>query len=148
MDNSVIHPPYVDFAVELINRFLVRPAEIAEVLRYAEYLAVSEPNRIDATVADAFGKQVRPVAAKLLADVCGYLVTTAGLRPDFRAAARHRLVIDLTGGNTTNLNGQAATSPANPAAKRESPADQRHDTPPNHQMTLDEQGEATTTDPD
>jgi len=99
VDNSVILPPYIDQLVELVNRFLVRPLELAEVMRYAEYLAVSEPNRVEASVGAAFGTHVRPIAAKLLADVCGFLVTAAGLRPEFRTAARARLVLDLTGGD-------------------------------------------------
>ena len=111
IDDSIIQPPYIKLTVELITRFLVRPAEIVEVLRYAEYLAVSEVNRIGDTVGEALGKHVRPVAAKLLADVCGYLVTAAGLRPDFRAAARTRLVVDLTGGDPAspaeNMQGSA-----------------------------------------
>jgi hypothetical protein len=96
---DIILPPYIDQLTELVGRFLVHPSELAEVLRYAEYLAVSEINHIDDSVAAAFTAQTRPVAAKLLADICGFLVTAAGMRPDFRAAARRRLILDLTGGS-------------------------------------------------
>lgn len=99
VDKSVILPPYINQLTELVNRFLVRPSELADVMRYAEYLAVTEPNRVEATVGVAFGLHVRPVAAKLLADICGFLVTAAGLRPEFRTSARSRLVVDLTGGD-------------------------------------------------
>jgi len=94
---DIVHPPYIDQLTELVTRFLVRPAELADVLRYAEYLAVSEVNRIGDSVGAAFGDHLHPVAAKLLADICGFLVTAAGLRPDFRTAARGRLILDLTG---------------------------------------------------
>ncbi len=99
---GLMHPPYIDELVELVARFIVRPTELADVLRYAEYLAVTEANRVGGTVAAAFGATVRPIAAKLLADICGFLVTAGGLRPEFRAAARARLVVDLTGGDPSS----------------------------------------------
>ena len=76
-----------------------------------------------ATVGSAFGSQVRPVAAKLLADVCGYLVTTAGIRPEFRSLAHDRLVVDLTGGDRVprprpdDVAEGAALLPAGPAVQ-------------------------------
>jgi hypothetical protein len=97
---SSVLPPYIDSLTELITRFLVRPAEIVEVLRYAEYLITASVVGETATVGEAFGTNVRPIAAKLLADACGFLVTAAGLRPAFRVLARERLIIDLTGGNS------------------------------------------------
>lgn len=36
---------------------------------------------------DAFGQAANPFAAKLLADVCGFLVTVSRVDPDFRAFA-------------------------------------------------------------
>jgi hypothetical protein len=98
-DPDVILPPYIEQLTELIKRFLVRPTELADVLRYGEYLSVSEVNHIDASVATTFGEHTHPGAAKRLADTCGFLVTAAGLRPEFRTAARERLVVDLTGGS-------------------------------------------------
>ena len=100
-DQSSVDPPYLDQLVELVTRFLVRPNRLADTLRYAEYLAVSEVNKESTTVGQAFGAQTDEVAAKLLADACGFLVGAAGLRPDFRAHARARLVHDLTGGSAT-----------------------------------------------
>jgi hypothetical protein len=110
---GLVHPPYIDELVELVTRFIVRPTELADVLRYAEYLAVTEANRIEGTVALAFGAHVHPIAAKLLADICGFLVTAPGLRPEFRSAARGRLVIDLTGGDPSG----AANGAVSPASK-------------------------------
>ncbi len=106
--SSIVQPPYMQSLTELLNRYLIRPTETADVLRYAEYLAVSEVNRVEATVATAFCPHIRAIVAKLLADTCGFLVTAAGLRPDFRTHARERLVIDLTGGHVATPAGDAA----------------------------------------
>ena len=97
---TAVLPPYIDLLAELVTRLLVRPAELNDVLRYAEYLTTAVVVGERATVGSAFGEgSVRPIAAKLLADVCGFLVTASGIRRDFRAAARERLVHDLTGGD-------------------------------------------------
>jgi hypothetical protein len=52
-------------------------------------LAAEKPLSIHA----AFGRFSQPTAAKLVADVAGFLVAAAGLKPSFRQAARS-LVID------------------------------------------------------
>jgi len=97
---TAVLPPYIDLMAELVTRLLVRPAELNDVLRYAEYLTTAVAVGEQATVGAAFGKDtVRPIAAKLLADVCGFLVTASGIRREFRTAARERLVHDLTGGH-------------------------------------------------
>lgn len=96
---AAVLPPYVDSLIELVASFVLRPSEMPEVLRYAEYLTAAVLVGERATVREAFGpSKVRPLAAKLLADVCGFLVGAAGLRLPFRTAARERLVVDLTGG--------------------------------------------------
>ena len=98
---SAVLPPYMERLAELVTRLLMRPAELTDVLRYAEYLTIATVVGENATVGSAFGTaHVRPIAAKLLADVCGFLVSAAGLRPEFRVAARERLVYDLTGGDS------------------------------------------------
>lgn len=51
VSSGVVQPPYLQAMTELINRYLIRPTETAHVLRYAEYLAVSEVNREPASVA-------------------------------------------------------------------------------------------------
>ncbi|MXZ79167.1 MAG: hypothetical protein F4Z06_12970 [Acidimicrobiia bacterium] len=97
---SAVLPPYTDDLAELITRITVRPSEASDILRYAEYLSTATAVGEGASVGVAFGQtHVRPIAAKLLADVCGFLVAASGLRPDFRMVARHRLVHDLTGGD-------------------------------------------------
>jgi hypothetical protein len=98
VEASQVDPPYLDLLAELVNRYLTRPTETADVLRYLEYLAVSEINRVEATVADAFADTTSAIAAKLVADTCGFLVTAAGLRGEFRTAVRERSIVDLTGG--------------------------------------------------
>lgn len=73
---------------ELLVRHLRRPAVVNDELRYAEWAAEAQLGKERATAAEAFGPFFSPVAAKLLSDVCGFLVTVAGLNPDFRAFAR------------------------------------------------------------
>jgi hypothetical protein len=93
------------------------------VLRYAEYLAVAPAVGEPATISAAFGSQVCPVAAKLLADVCGFLVTASGVRPEFRDAARDRLVVDLTGGTPSHAPKTNADSEALKDVGRGKPRD-------------------------
>ena len=109
---SIVLPPYIDLLTDLLTRLLVRPIELGDCLRYAEYLAAATVVGEKATVADAFGRsKVRPVAATLLANVCGFLVTAAGLRAEFRVEARERLVVDLTGGVPANRKGSEPSVP-------------------------------------
>ena len=96
---TAVLPPYIDLLAELVTRLLVRPAELNDVLRYAEYLTTAVVVGESATIGTAFDESVRPIAAKLLADVCGFLVTASGLKQDFRTAARELLIHDLTGGD-------------------------------------------------
>lgn len=102
-DADSVMPPYQDQLIDLVTRYLVRPNHLSGTLRYAEYLAVSEAAKLPHTVGEAFGTSTDEIAAKLLADTCGFLVTAAGLRPDFRVHARARLVHDLTGGEPGTL---------------------------------------------
>lgn len=73
---------------ELLVRHLRRPAIVNDELRYAEWAAEAQLGKEGTTAAEAFGPFFSPVAAKLLSDVCGFLVTVAGLNPDFRVFAR------------------------------------------------------------
>ena len=106
---TTVMPPYIDPLIELVNRLLVRPAELGEVLRYSEYLTTAALVGEQATVGAAFGAtKVRPIAAQLVTSICGFLVTAAGLRPEFRTEARERLVVDLTGGVPASRRGGEA----------------------------------------
>jgi hypothetical protein len=73
---------------ELLIRHLRRPMVINDELRYAEWAVEAQLARDRATAVDAFGPLFSPVAAKLLSDVCGFLVTVASLNPDFRDFSR------------------------------------------------------------
>lgn len=122
VEATQVDPPYLEQLAELANRYLTRPTEMADLLRYLEYLAVSEVNRVEATVAEAFTDATSPVAAKLVADTCGYLVTAAGLRPEFRKVARERSVVDLTGGQPRATETPLETANASPSASEEATA--------------------------
>jgi hypothetical protein len=73
---------------ELLIRHLRRPSVINDELRYAEWAVEAQIAKENATVAEAFGDSFSPIAAKLLSDVCGFLVTVANLNPGFRTFAR------------------------------------------------------------
>lgn len=81
-------PAWYPQLLDLLIRHLRRPNVIGQELRYAEWVAEAQLAKEPAAVADAFLDEFDPVAAKLLADVCGFLVTVAELDPDFRSFAR------------------------------------------------------------
>jgi hypothetical protein len=83
-----VFPPYFSALLELSSRFLRRPTHVSTVLRYAEWAAESHVVREARPAVEVFGEVYDDLAAKLLADVCGFLVTTAGLDSDFRTRAR------------------------------------------------------------
>jgi len=86
--NDGVLPTWYPLLLELLTRHLRRPAAIGHELRYAEWAAAAQLSKEPATVAEAFDVSFHPVAAKLLADVCGFLVTVAELRPEFRIFTR------------------------------------------------------------
>lgn len=81
-------PSYYSLLLELMQRHFRRPAVTTDELRYAEWAAEAQLAREPSTIADVFGAAFNPVAAKLLADICGFLVTTAKLDQGFREFAR------------------------------------------------------------
>jgi hypothetical protein len=86
-DDGVL-PTWYTGLRELLTRHLRRPTVFGDELRYAEWVAEAQLAKESAHVAKAFGASFNPIAAKLLADVCGFLVTVAGLQPEFRTFAR------------------------------------------------------------
>jgi hypothetical protein len=86
-----IFPAYFAALLELTNRFLRRPLHVTSVLRYAEWAAEAHHVREVSPAASVFGPGYDDIAAKLLADVCGFLVTTAHLDLEFRTRARQVL---------------------------------------------------------
>jgi len=87
-DDDGVLPPWYGQLLELLTRHLRRPTFIGDELRYAEWITEAQLAKEASTVADAFGSSFKPIAAKLLADVCGFLVTVSRLDPDFRTFAR------------------------------------------------------------
>ncbi len=83
-----VFPPYFAALLELSSRFMRRPAHASTVLRYAEWASEAHAIRQASSASEVFGETFDDLAAKLLADVCGFLVSTAGLDPEFRARAR------------------------------------------------------------
>lgn len=87
-------PGYYVNLRELVTRILRRPEEIQPALRYAEAASALMAARQRVTLREAFGDSFRPIAAKLVADVCGFLVASAGLSSDFRVQARAWLLAE------------------------------------------------------
>lgn len=81
-------PPYYSQMRELVTRLMRRPNEIQTALRYAEVVSAMMAAGTRVKLQDAIGAEFHPVAAKLVADVCGFLVAAAGLDPEFRVQAR------------------------------------------------------------
>lgn len=89
-------PSYFPMVLELVTRFSRRPNSINDILRYGELIrlgvvAGSRPN-----LPLVFGKSYDEIAAKLLGDVAGALVTFAGLDKDFRSVYRNLLSNETT----------------------------------------------------
>jgi hypothetical protein len=87
-------PEYYTDLRELVTRLLRRPHSLQTALRYAESASALSAARARVTLKDAWGDQFDALAAKLVADVCGFLVAAAGLDPAFRAEARAYLLAE------------------------------------------------------
>ncbi|MCI4657133.1 hypothetical protein [Cryobacterium zhongshanensis] len=81
---SGVLPGWYPQLLELLVRHLRRPDAVIDELRYAEWVAEAQVAKEHASLADAFGSSFDPLPAKLLSDICGFLVTAAGLDPKFR----------------------------------------------------------------
>lgn len=89
-DDGVL-PHWYPQLLELLTRHLRRPYAINNELRYAEWLSESQRMKPEVSTHTAFSDSFDALSAKLLADVCGFLVTVTGINPDFRAHARRML---------------------------------------------------------
>lgn len=87
-------PPYYQNLRELVTRLLRRPGEMQTALRYAEVASTLMVARQRIPLTTAFGDDFDPLAAKLVADVCGFLVAACGLDARFRAEARAYLLAE------------------------------------------------------
>lgn len=81
-------PPYYSALRELVVRLLRRPDAVQDALRYAEISSALMAAKKRITLRGVFGDSFAPLSAKLLADVCGFLVNSAGLDPAFTVEAR------------------------------------------------------------
>lgn len=85
-------PDYYPTLRELVTRLMRRPNHMQNALRQAEAASALTAIRRRTTLATAFGTEFDEIAAKLVADVCGFLVSAAGLDPEFRVQARAYLL--------------------------------------------------------
>lgn len=81
-------PQWYPQLLELLTRQLRRPFLTTTQLRYAEWLSEAQVAKEISSLSEAFSTHYDPLAAKLLADVCGFLVTVGNLDPGFRIHAR------------------------------------------------------------
>ncbi|MER6754967.1 hypothetical protein ABT235_12410 [Micromonospora echinofusca] len=91
-------PAWYNQLLELVGRFNRSPHACLPALQYAEMLSAALVARKRTTVSKAFSTHINPIAAKLLSDIVGFLVASAGLHPNFRTMARELLIQDLTSG--------------------------------------------------
>ncbi|MEV1154814.1 hypothetical protein AB0J27_05320 [Micromonospora chokoriensis] len=91
-------PVWYNQLLELVGRFNRAPHACLPALQYAEMLSAALVARKRTTVSKAFGAHIDSIAAKLLSDIVGFLVASAGLHPNFRTMARELLIQDLTSG--------------------------------------------------
>ncbi|MGH9242982.1 MAG: hypothetical protein ACRD29_01425 [Acidimicrobiales bacterium] len=116
-----VFPPYFAALLELSSRFLRRPAHASTVLRYAEWASEAHVVRQASPAAEVFGESFDDLAAKLLADVCGFLVSTAGLDSEFRARARAVLAPATLGAPETVASDTESGADKTPASSGRSP---------------------------
>jgi hypothetical protein len=84
-------PPWYAQLKDLVIRHLRRPGSINDELRYAEWVAEAQVAKNDRPVAAVFEATFQPISAKLLLDVCEFLVKSARLSSDFRTHAQRVL---------------------------------------------------------
>jgi hypothetical protein len=108
-------PEYYPQLRELVTRLLRRPAHMQTCLRYAEAAAALAAAKTRIPLGDAFKGDYDAVAAKLCADVCGFLVAAADLDAGFRSRARGYLLNEpVEGGNRAADRPKAAPERAKP----------------------------------
>jgi hypothetical protein len=84
-------PGWYPLLLELLVRHLRRPNAILAELQYAEWLAEAQVAKDSSSASAAFGQSFDPLPAKLLADICGFLVSATGIDPGFRDMSREAL---------------------------------------------------------
>lgn len=87
-------PDYYPQLRELASRLLRRPGSMQAALRHTEAMSALAAAKARVPLVDAFGADYDNIAAKLVADVCGFLVSAADLVPEFRTHARAYLLAE------------------------------------------------------
>lgn len=87
-------PVYYAQLRELVVRVMRRPDHILNALRYAEVATAGLADGVRVRLRSVFGDTYDEIAAKLLNDVCGFLVVAADLDTDFRSQAQ-RLLLEV-----------------------------------------------------
>jgi hypothetical protein len=85
-------PGYFRTLVEVFGRYFIAPSRLHEGMRYLEVLAAGVAVKRRPNLAEAFGDDFDPVAAKLACDVLTFLVGTGDLPPSFRVLFRELLM--------------------------------------------------------
>jgi hypothetical protein len=109
-------PPYYADLRELVVRVLRRPNQILSALRYAEVATAGLTDGVRVRTRAAFAEQYDEIAAKLLTEVCGFLVGAGDLDADFRAQAK-RILLDVPEDESDE--GEGAAAPAQLALAEE-----------------------------
>lgn len=115
-------PDYYPALLELVVRLLRRPAHMQSALRHAEVATALCVARRRLPLATALGGEFDPIAGKLIADICGFLVSAAGLDPEFRVQARAFILAEpVTGSGAASppmsASGDERNRPRQPAAE-------------------------------
>lgn len=87
-------PPYYPHLRELVVRVLRRPDQILTALRYSEVATAGLADGVRVRIRTAFADHYDEIAAKLLTDVCGFLVGAGDLDAEFRVQAK-RILLDV-----------------------------------------------------
>lgn len=102
-------PPYYANLREVVIRLLRRPGHVQGALRFAEAASALMSARTRVTLRDAFGTEFDPLTAKLVADVCGFLVASAELDPEFRTQTRAWLLAEPVNSGGTGARADPVT---------------------------------------
>jgi hypothetical protein len=105
-------PAYYPQLRELAVRLLRRPGHLQDALRYLEIGTALATARRPVPVSDLLGPGYDVLAAKIVADVCGFLVAAADLDHAFRARARAIFLGEAL---------PQASPPRSPVARRRDP---------------------------
>lgn len=110
-------PSYYRGLRELVTRQLRRPDRLQIALRHAELASALTAARTPLPLPLAMGSDFDPVGAKLLADVCGFLVSAARLNPDFRPRVRAAILDEPIPSSNTARTPRIASLDTDPSTR-------------------------------